>query len=203
MARGQCSSTDGFKIIMLFRDICYGGIDAAIYAICHPVVQKGNVRVPSRSADEILEPLASHLTRVTSLWVEAIRGASSAGAEDNQNRDVQLTLLRMRILAKDQWYQELKVWGTPMEELRSSAQYQRLVLAWVSLGEALGLDENTERILFDAERARLCSWRSCAHHREPAEKTLSICKGCKEARYCSRECQTRYGDKMHFCMSVV
>ncbi|VDC06633.1 unnamed protein product [Peniophora sp. CBMAI 1063] len=77
------------------------------------------------------------------------------------------------------------------ERLRheASSVNSTLLNAWLELGGAFGMDEVSQRDLKAAHVARQCCWRPCKYHSTPSEKPLLVCKGCKEARYCSAACQ--------------
>lgn len=103
----------------------------------------------------------------------------------------------MRNSLRQAWYATLHALRA---ERRESAHWKgsnqpkiiELEQAWVALGEGVSLNEDAERR--DYERkvkkfAMVCGWRACPYHIEKPTTTLMTCKGCGQARYCSRECQ--------------
>ncbi|KZV64846.1 hypothetical protein PENSPDRAFT_156568 [Peniophora sp. CONT] len=87
------------------------------------------------------------------------------------------------------WYDEIRSMRMVLRHNPTWATYTTALEAWLKLGDAFGIDETSQRDLEAAQRARQCSWRVCAFHMTPSEKPLLVCKGCKEARYCSAACQ--------------
>ena len=182
---GKSEGTDGRDVLFVLSRICSGGIEAGAYAALKPGIEDGSrVLLSSTDIDDFLSPLMPPLTQAAALWIKIIECASS-----------ERVLLGLRSAAKDIWYLKLKALRTasfPLKGLQSSEHCQTIIRCWIKLGEALGLSESVERLRHDAQRARLCSWALCAHHKTPAEQALSLCKGCGEVRYCSRECQRRW-----------
>ncbi|KZV74877.1 hypothetical protein PENSPDRAFT_647650 [Peniophora sp. CONT] len=82
-------------------------------------------------------------------------------------------------------------WIRSVKQLRDTQQkhgnttIRHLVRTWVALGRYMGMG-NAEALL---NIDRTCSTNECQYHLVPADKPLLICKGCQQARYCSRECQ--------------
>lgn len=69
----------------------------------------------------------------------------------------------------------------------------RMVLeGWMQLGLALNFYVASEHNDATPLGTRLCFWGQCEFHQKPSPKSLSVCKGCREARYCSSSCQHRY-----------
>ncbi|KZV64841.1 hypothetical protein PENSPDRAFT_756982 [Peniophora sp. CONT] len=87
------------------------------------------------------------------------------------------------------WHNEVRHLRHSLRQDPSSTTYITLLDTWVKLGDTLGIDETYERDLEAANKARRCSWRLCVYHSKPSDKPLLVCKGCKEARYCSAACQ--------------
>ena len=90
------------------------------------------------------------------------------------------------------------IWYDVIGGLRSTAQhnpswttYSTLLDVWAQLGTTFGIDEASQRDIAAAERARMCWWQSCQFHMRASDKPLLVCKGCKEARYCSLACQKK------------
>ncbi|KZV74158.1 hypothetical protein PENSPDRAFT_648166 [Peniophora sp. CONT] len=95
-------------------------------------------------------------------------------------------------------------WYWALAEAREMAQcissedhlstHRSIIDAWKVLGETVGLNEDEKKAAYEQEKLRrtadICGWRGCAHHTEVARGIqLQVCKGCKQAWYCGRECQ--------------
>ncbi|KAI0319656.1 hypothetical protein OF83DRAFT_760070 [Amylostereum chailletii] len=91
------------------------------------------------------------------------------------------------------WYPALRMLRT--EQQRTSTRLGRslpdAVELWTDLGAQLGLKELRERDRYEREGLSHCAWKLCRYHIETPESVLSACRGCGEARYCGRRCQTR------------
>lgn len=75
-----------------------------------------------------------------------------------------------------------------------SSEQAKLQQSWTRLGEIIGLSVERERIAYEREarrKATCCAWKDCRWHRTPPPLPPRVCKGCGEARYCSKECQTK------------
>ncbi|KZV74914.1 hypothetical protein PENSPDRAFT_154688 [Peniophora sp. CONT] len=96
----------------------------------------------------------------------------------------------------DMWYpavqtireaeRKARLSGVPAVAVKRIVQYRD---AWLQLGKACNIDEIQYGRQMDAMIARCCSWRDCKYFNAPSDDPMRVCKGCKEARYCSRECQ--------------
>lgn len=64
-------------------------------------------------------------------------------------------------------------------------RYADLVEIWWMFGDSFGLDEGNEM----KRTRRLCAHRYCPLRMRAPLGALSSCRGCKETRYCGRECQ--------------
>lgn len=84
-------------------------------------------------------------------------------------------------------------WLTTLYTLRAARyslvgpanEYDDLVKLWTLLGAVVGLNEEDEK----KKARRLCSYALCPLRGQESRGALSPCKGCKEARYCGRDCQ--------------
>ena len=94
-------------------------------------------------------------------------------------------------IARERWYENMRSARGARYTQLTRASYKVLVECWELLGQALGLDEVKARDRFETRHARICSWVPCPHHKKALDKPLQVCKGCKETRYCSRECQMK------------
>lgn len=103
----------------------------------------------------------------------------------------------MRHSLRQEWYATLHVLRVNQRDsvLWQGSDRHRIVKleqAWVALGAGVSLDEAAERRDYerDAKKAAmLCSWRACQYHVERPSNPLMTCKGCGQAKYCSRACQ--------------
>ena len=123
-------------------------------------------------------------------WAEDLR-RTNAGL--NNSLPVSLAM-SMRVRSRERWYAALATFRNTRYTLADKPDYQAIVDAWVRLGAELGFEETRERDRVETERARKCSWVGCVYHKLPFSKPLSVCKGCGDVRYCSRDCQRRYAD---------
>ena len=101
----------------------------------------------------------------------------------------------LKAAAPTRWYPTMKRLRDAQVPVRKLGTYRKLVDNWQLLGKDLGVDEKAERKRFEKDKkdaSKLCAWMLCEYHSSPAPDDVSIkqCKGCGEARYCSRECQT-------------
>ncbi|KZV74876.1 hypothetical protein PENSPDRAFT_748976 [Peniophora sp. CONT] len=87
--------------------------------------------------------------------------------------------------ARESWLSTTKLLRDAQQKHGSEESHERTVRYWAELGRFIGLREAAGLLQLD----RTCSNPSCQYHLVPAEKSLSMCKGCQEVRYCSRECQ--------------
>ncbi|KZV64840.1 hypothetical protein PENSPDRAFT_656273, partial [Peniophora sp. CONT] len=87
------------------------------------------------------------------------------------------------------WYAETETLRRLLRYDSSQTTYTILLDDWLKIGDIFSMNETSQRSLATAWRARQCSWRSCVYHAKPSEKPLLVCKGCKDARYCSAACQ--------------
>lgn len=101
-----------------------------------------------------------------------------------------------RQAARRQWYRTLKTLRElPLRDTRATRKCAQLMPAWQGLGEALNLDETSEKADYDHEMkkvAQLCAWTECEYHEKKPPNPTRVCAGCGEARYCSRLCQQKY-----------
>lgn len=65
--------------------------------------------------------------------------------------------------------------------------FNDLIFAWISFGQALGLNESEERRR--ARASKRCSYHLCSFSGLDSPSALSTCKGCGQVRYCGKECQ--------------
>jgi hypothetical protein len=91
-----------------------------------------------------------------------------------------------------------EVWYRVLQILRSTKGATSTVKMWLELGQRCGLDEQTERAVWqrDAESGRLrnCDWRECrCYIMMPSEKPKA-CAGCKRVYYCDAVCQKKCVD---------
>ncbi|VDB91636.1 unnamed protein product [Peniophora sp. CBMAI 1063] len=136
--------------------------------------------------DSLLEKNATTLLSILAKWNFFIGDDSSM---DGRGEDFRRVQVQMRTAARDAWYTTLLRLRALSDTLGKRTDYQNIVACWGALGENLCLKEDAEKMRHDQQGARLCSWATCQYYCTPAPNKLSTCKGCREARYCSRECQ--------------
>ncbi|KZV61601.1 hypothetical protein PENSPDRAFT_693269 [Peniophora sp. CONT] len=112
------------------------------------------------------------------------------------------TVADLKAAAPTRWYPTMKKLRDAQVPLRKRVVYRKLVDSWQMIGKDLGVDEKAEGKRFEKDKkdiTKLCSWTQCEYHSSPAPDDVAIkqCKGCGEARYCSRECQTTHWKKGH------
>ncbi|KZV72457.1 hypothetical protein PENSPDRAFT_733519 [Peniophora sp. CONT] len=64
-----------------------------------------------------------------------------------------------------------------------------LTMSWQKWGVNVGIDEKSAHAAWSKTRDRRCEWVQCRFHVQLAPSTLRECKGCGNARYCSKDCQ--------------
>lgn len=77
---------------------------------------------------------------------------------------------------------------------RAGIRIRVLIRKWKEFGVSLGLDAEQERARREEEARIGCSWLECPRREQNIagdEPVLRKCAGCGEAKYCSRECQSR------------
>ncbi|VDC05749.1 unnamed protein product [Peniophora sp. CBMAI 1063] len=108
----------------------------------------------------------------------------------------------LKAAAPTRWYPTMKKLRDAHIPVKKLVTYRKLVDNWQMLGKDLGVDEKAEGKRYEKDKkdtTKLCSWKQCEYHTSPASDDVAIkqCKGCGEARYCSRECQTTHWKKGH------
>ncbi|KZV71164.1 hypothetical protein PENSPDRAFT_416085 [Peniophora sp. CONT] len=172
---GKCSATQG-------RDCLDVIMRLSIMAV-HGLRFVGN---EDRELSSLLEKNATTLLSVVGKWTFFIGEHSSVHGRGDDFRRVQT---QMRTAARDVWYPTILRLRALSEILGKRTDYNNIVGCWSLFGNALGLQEDVERARYSQQGSRLCSWTTCRYYCTPAPNALSTCKGCQEARYCSRECQ--------------
>ncbi|KZV71715.1 hypothetical protein PENSPDRAFT_684347 [Peniophora sp. CONT] len=95
---------------------------------------------------------------------------------------------------REQWYPTLAFLRRTRTGSTSIGEHDQVTLAWQTLGEELGLDENTQKADYEREirkALRRCAWKGCQYHEREPPVALRACKGCADARYCSSTCQRK------------
>ncbi|KZV74875.1 hypothetical protein PENSPDRAFT_153591 [Peniophora sp. CONT] len=87
--------------------------------------------------------------------------------------------------AREGWLHTAKQLREVQAKHSHEPAYKYLAQYWVEIGRYIGVRDAAGLLQLD----RTCSNPSCQHHLLPSERSLSVCKGCQEARYYSRECQ--------------
>ena len=90
--------------------------------------------------------------------------------------------------ARKDWLRTAKLLRDGRSKYGLEVSFDILARYWFAIGQCIGLREAAGLLQLD----RTCSNSPCQHHLVPAEKPMSVCKGCQEVRYCSRECQRRW-----------
>ena len=147
--------------------------------------------------DSLVEKNTATVLSLVAKWVFFI---GNDPAMNGRGEDFQRVQTQMRTAARDAWYATLLRLRTLSETLGKRADYRNIIDCWGALGDSLGLKEETERARYSQQGTRLCSWAACRHYFSSAPNALSTCKGCQEARYCSRDCQRRYVIMNHSTM---
>ncbi|VDB95354.1 unnamed protein product [Peniophora sp. CBMAI 1063] len=177
-ARGLCSSINGRHAGFLLGNFCTASING--------------VPAPFASEEqyETLDELRTSLRVTMARWCEAVEPSTN---DVESSSDVNRTSIKFGLYswARGAWYATLESLRDLKEKRDENEHSPRVIQCWLDLGNALRLDEHAERIRYQETRARLCSWSACVYHEEHAQGALALCKGCGEARYCSRACQRR------------
>ncbi|KZV71544.1 hypothetical protein PENSPDRAFT_751647, partial [Peniophora sp. CONT] len=71
----------------------------------------------------------------------------------------------------------------------SAPAVQSIVDVWTDWTKAADIDPVEARANADTVKARRCSWGYCPQQGKLAKRPLPACRGCGEARYCSKNCQ--------------
>lgn len=95
----------------------------------------------------------------------------------------------LRSSMRDEWYPTLamlKSEGSRPRSGKAASKEQLIALAadWKTLGEAVGLEEDQEKIEYERrlkKQPQVCAWSKCKYHAEKSPVTLQACKGCDEA----------------------
>ena len=128
------------------------------------------------SCCSVLARVTATFSAQTATWVESTRKK----VEDKSV--VALATKRHYITeARERWLDVAIQLHKSRWRLEDSAAYGPLARTWSMLGSFAGLHLD-----------RMCWSTLCRFHKTPSEMFLLVCKGCHDARYCSRECQRRY-----------
>lgn len=90
----------------------------------------------------------------------------------------------MRQGFREHWYPTLAFLRQTRTGSTSINEHDQVTVAWQTLGEALGLDENIQRADHERElrkALRRCTWKECPHHEKESPVSLRACKGCADA----------------------
>ncbi|VDB99909.1 unnamed protein product [Peniophora sp. CBMAI 1063] len=92
---------------------------------------------------------------------------------------------------RNHWYRTLQM----LRSYRSTfsrdviVHHRAIEGPWLALGNALGLDEEREAAEYEREKKRMaqyCSRTACQYHETKPPMPPNVCKGCGDARYCSK-----------------
>ncbi|VDC04546.1 unnamed protein product [Peniophora sp. CBMAI 1063] len=180
--RGVCHTTNGRDVMSIF-ELCYiCGLNAMRLS------GTGNHDLDVDTAYYI-----EKLVKATFRWQKFPLDRFDDGGAGvwTRNGDIQLMCIQMRGFAQEYWFLNMQRLLAPRDELRHLEWYHALVDGWSDLGLSVMVEIESEREKYDWRTARLCSWRECVFHKIPSTRVLAPCKGCKETRYCSAECQQK------------
>ncbi|VDC02283.1 unnamed protein product [Peniophora sp. CBMAI 1063] len=93
---------------------------------------------------------------------------------------------------REHWYSTLLFLRRTRARATSIREHDKVLDFWRKLGEDLGFDEAKQREEYERELRRAlrrCSRKECPYHAKEPPVSLRVCKGCTDARYCSRACQ--------------
>lgn len=85
---------------------------------------------------------------------------------------------------REQWYPTLAFLRRTRTGSTSIGEHDQLTMAWQTLGEELGLNENTQKADYEREirkALRRCAWKGCQYHEKEPPVSLRACKGCADA----------------------
>ncbi|VDB90142.1 unnamed protein product [Peniophora sp. CBMAI 1063] len=170
-----------------FWNILVGGLPSAYSAdswLRHEqgFCQCGDHAILTEGLAEFLDSLSG----LTDTLISDVEGERLPQSAIDEVRDAGVS---PRTQANGIWYDVLLSLRRTARHNPTWTTYTTLLDLWGKLGKALGIDEASQRDIEAAHRARQCWWPSCPAHLRPSEKPLLVCKGCKEARYCSAACQ--------------
>ena len=113
-------------------------------------------------------------------WAEDIEGGV-------HGKNVQAVIFRRAYSdgAREGWFHMAKTLRDAHFRHSGEAAYGYCLRMWIEVARCMGL-RNPEALL---QLDRFCSRSRCQHHLVPTDKPLPVCKGCQQARYCSRQCQ--------------
>ena len=107
---------------------------------------------------------------------------------------------QLRAAMRHEWWPGLQALRALRHRLKGGPEAigaENAAMQWYMLGHTfLRLNEEKERKRHEREASRRCSRMACTYHRRVPDQAAGIemkaCTGCREVRYCGRDCQMKY-----------